>query len=221
MKTLIAIPCMDMVHTGFMKSLLYLQKGEGVDVCFRQNSLIYESRNILSITAIENKYDYVMWFDSDMEFQPDAMQKLMKDINFLTEQGHDVQMITGVYVKRRGIDVPVMYSKLDPPAPGADGKLEKRIDDYIEYPEHSLFPIAGCGFGGVLTKVSLLKEVWDKFGPAFHPYPWAGEDISFCHKVNQLGKDRIWCDSGVQYGHIGMQTFYDKRYVNMRGDNHE
>lgn len=219
MKTLIAVPCMDMVYTDFMKSLLYLRKGEGVDVCFRENSLIYESRNLLSLTAIEKGYDYVMWFDSDMVFIPDTMQKLMNDIAYLEAQGHAPQMITGVYVKRRGTPVPVLYSTLEVPAVNKNGKMEKRITDYIDYPESTLFPVAGCGFGGVLTKTSLLKEVWDKFGPAFNPYPWAGEDISFCYRVNQLGKDRIWCDSGIQYGHVGLKIYCDE--LPAGGEDHE
>ena len=68
MKTLIAIPCMDTIPVGFMQSILYLNKPEGTSVCFRPNSLIYDSRNILSLTAIQEGYDRVLWVDSDMMF---------------------------------------------------------------------------------------------------------------------------------------------------------
>ena len=57
MKTLIAIPCMDTMPTGFVQSLLYLEKGADVSVCFKANSLVYDSRNLLSLSAIEEKFD--------------------------------------------------------------------------------------------------------------------------------------------------------------------
>ena len=97
---------------------------------------------------------------------------------------------------------PVIYEKLDEPQRTPDGHLAKQIVAYSEYPEDDLFPVAGCGFGCVMTSVPLLKAVWDKFGPAFSPYPWAGEDISFCYRVNKLGY-QIYCDSSVICGHVG------------------
>lgn len=206
-RTMIALPCMDTMPVEFVKSLLYLRKGEGTDVCFHDNSLVYDSRNLLSLTAIDNKYDYVMWLDSDMVFKPDTLDILRHDLDTHT----DIGMVTGVYMKRRTPILPVMYSRLEPPKKGDDGRMHKQIDDYVDYPRKQLFPIAGCGFGCVLVRTLLLKEVWDAFGVAFNPFPWAGEDISFCHRVNQLAKHQIWCDSNVQCGHVGKKIFFDER----------
>ena len=64
MKTLIAIPCMDMLPVGFVQSLLYMHKGDNPTVYFKPNSLVYDSRNLLSLYAIENKFDNVLWLDS-------------------------------------------------------------------------------------------------------------------------------------------------------------
>ena len=55
MKTLIAIPCMNMVPVGFVQSILYLKKGEDVSVLMKPDSLIYDSRNLISLTAIETE----------------------------------------------------------------------------------------------------------------------------------------------------------------------
>lgn len=224
MKTLIAIPCMETVPVGFVQSLLYLDKGENVSVMFKQNSLIYDSRNLISLNAIENGYDRVMWLDSDMMFMPNTMRMLSDDLDGKSTMGdesitdfHGCDMVTGVYYKRHGTHDPVLYQILDEPVRRDDGRLEKQITTYKDYPKNSLFRIGGCGFGCCMTSTKLLKEVWDKFGPAFAPYPWAGEDLSFCHRVNQLGYD-IWCDSRVQCGHIG--TFVYTEESMKRGDEH-
>ena len=204
MKTLIAIPCMDTVPVGFAQSLVYLQKGENVSVLFKPNSLVYDSRNLISLTAIENGFDRVMWLDSDMMFQPDTLQILHNDMDNL-----ECDMVTGLYFKRYTPVEPVLYETIKEPIRNDDGKLIKNITPYTNYPRNRIFPVDGCGFGVVLTSVRLLQHVWDTYGPAFTPYPWAGEDISFCHRVNQLGY-QIWCDSNVSCGHIGNYVFTEK-----------
>lgn len=197
MKTLIAVPCMDTMPTGFVQSLLYLEKGNDVAVSFKANSLVYDSRNLLSLSAIEENFDRVMWIDSDMMFTKDAMRMLMEDMDTL-----EADMVTGVYFKRRSPFTPVIFDELDEPGVDDNGKPVAHVHEYADYPHNSVFPVKGCGFGFVLTSTKLLKHVWEEYGPAFSPYPWGGEDISFCHRVNQLGYT-IWCDSNVSCGHIG------------------
>ena len=212
MKTLIAIPCVNTLPVGFVQSLLYLKKGDDVSVLFKPDSLIYDARNLISLTAIENHFDRVLWLDSDMMFQPDMLEILHKDMD-----EHHCHMVTGLYVKRHAPVEPVIYQTLEEPKRTPDGHLAKQIIAYNHYPKHDLFQVAGCGFGCVLTSVQLLKEVWDRFGPAFTPFPWAGEDISFCHRVNQLGYP-IYCDSNVTCGHIGEWVYTEDMLK--RGDDH-
>ena len=201
MKTLIAIPCMDTIPVGFMQSILYLNKPEGTSVCFRPNSLIYDSRNILSLTAIQEGYDRALWVDSDMMFPSNMLIHMHEDMDKF-----GVDMVTGLYVKRHQPVVPVIYDELEEPTISPDNKVEKHIHEFMDFPRNAIFPVRGCGFGCCMTSVKLLKEVWDKFGPAFMPYPWAGEDISFCHRVNLLGHD-IYCDSSISCGHIGTYIY--------------
>lgn len=207
MKTLIAIPCMDTLPVDFVKSLIYMHKGDNPTVYLKPNSLVYDSRNILSLYAIENNYDNVMWLDSDMVFPPDILQRL---------ESHNMHMVTGLYVRRRDPITPVIFKTLTEPIRNADGKLEKNTHPYDDYPKNDFFQVAGCGFGCVLTSTKLLKDVWDHFGPAFTPFPWAGEDLSFCYRVNTLGY-QIHCDSTISCGHIGT-AIYNEDMLN-RGDN--
>ena len=53
MSIMIAIPCMGTTPVQFTESLLNLEKPEGTKVCFKSSSLIYDARNLLSLTAIE------------------------------------------------------------------------------------------------------------------------------------------------------------------------
>lgn len=208
MKTLIAIPCMDTLPVGFVNSLLYMHKGDNPTVYLKPNSLVYDSRNLLSLYAIENQFDNVLWLDSDMIFPLNTLTKL---------EAYNMDMVTGLYVKRHEPVEPVLYEKIEEPTRGKDGKLIANIESYNNYPRDAFFPVAGCGFGCVLTSTKLLKAVWDTYGPAFNPYPWASEDISFCHRVNELGY-QIYCDSSVSCGHIG-QFVYTEQLLK-RGDAH-
>ena len=210
MKTLIAIPCMSTVPWEFSKSMDYLVKGENVSILYKPDSLIYDARNIISLTAIENDFDRVMWFDSDIVFQPDTLQVLHQDMDEL-----GCEMVTGLYFKRHLPTEPVLYERLEEPARTSDGLLAKQITAFTSYPVNDIFKVRGCGFGCVLVSTKLMKAVWNKFGPAFAPYPWASEDLSFCHRVNQLGYD-IYCDSRVSCGHVG--TFIYTEDLVKRGD---
>ena len=73
MRTLIAIPCMDMVHTIFFKSVLGLQREGEVRFSLSCSSLVYDARNKLCAQAVNENYDRILWLDSDMDFQPDLV----------------------------------------------------------------------------------------------------------------------------------------------------
>lgn len=207
MKILIAVPCMDMIPRPFVETILSMDKPEGTDIRFLPNSLVYDARNLLSLQAMEAGYDWVMWLDSDMIVPKDTLPRLLQDA-----EKTGTSMISGLYVQRTYPTTPVIYRRIHPPKADADGHLLKQIDPYMQYPEKELFRIAGCGFGCVLTSVPLLEEVWNTFGPAFNPLPWAGEDVSFCYRVSLLKtweRRNIWCDSSINCGHVGQFVYTD------------
>lgn len=203
MKTLIAIPCMDMIHTAFVQCLMQadLKPLGQVSIRFQKNTLVYDGRNILCIDAISNGYDQVLWLDSDITFPPEMPEKLTNAMK-LTE----ADMATGIYVNRHADPHPILYSRVDPPSVRSDGKPQKNVETYENFPRNSLFYVAGAGFGCVLTKTSLLKDVMDKYGPPFTPLPWASEDISFCYRVGQLGR-KIVAVPQMTLGHIGQHEY--------------
>ena len=200
MKTMIAIPCMDMVHVAFMHSLLYLDKTGETSVVLESGSLIYDSRNKLLQRAIEAEVDRIFWLDSDMEFKPDTMTRLAADL----DEGYD--FVTGLYFKRRPPYSPVIYKEcavhqFD------DGTLWPAAISYDDYPKDQIFEIDACGFGAVMMNVSAAKTLIDKLGKMpFMPVAGFGEDLSFCLRMKDVGIKMV-CDSRVKLGHIGYRTF--------------
>ena len=81
MRTMIAVPCMDMVHTFFFTSMLSMRKPEGTELAVASCSLIYEARHNLAVKAINDGFDRVLWMDSDMNFGPDLMERLEADLD--------------------------------------------------------------------------------------------------------------------------------------------
>ena len=192
MRTLIAVPCMDQVAAPFAQNLAQMQKNGEVYISFLIGSLIYESRNNLAKQAMQAKADYIMWLDSDMTFAPDTMTRLQQHM----ENGLDI--VTGIYFRRRPPFTPTLFKEL------------RRTDDpnvaehanFDDYPQDSLFEIAGCGFGCVMTRVSVLEDVMLNYQDWFGPVCGLGEDLSFCLRARELGY-KLWCDSSIKCGHIG------------------
>ena len=205
-KTLIAIPCFDMVHTDFMESFIKLQKPEGTSFTIVKDTLINEARNIIAANAIKGGFDRVMWFDSDMKFAPDTLIKLSAQM----DKGYDY--ISGLYFTRRPPIKPVLFKGLwwDK----KDGKLDSGAEHYFDYPDGKLIECAGTGFGCVLTSVDLLNLVGKRFGSPFAPLDSMGEDLSFCWRVIQCGI-KMFCDTSVKCGHVGMYEYNEPAYTIM------
>ena len=111
--------------------------------------------------------------------------------------------MTGLYFKRTFPLEPVIYSNL------AEGKSET----YWNYPQDQLFPVAGCGFGGVLMKTEALVDLEE---PPFLPFLHLGEDLSFCVRMGEKGR-KIGCDSRIKMGHMGTIVFSEKLYKHPKG----
>ncbi|MBQ2030679.1 MAG: hypothetical protein II483_00525 [Lachnospiraceae bacterium] len=200
MSILVAVPCMDMVHTDFAFSLACMHHGEGVSFARTKSSLVYDGRNKLANLAINGGFDSVLWLDSDMVFDHDLLYRLSEDL----DAGMD--MVCGLYVTRRDKIHPVIFKEIGYALDDETGAATPINERYSDYPKDSVFQVEACGFGGVMMKTSLLSEVKAKYGLPFSPVLGFGEDISFCLRVKELGT-KIYCDSRVKLGHIGNKTY--------------
>lgn len=205
MKTLIAIPCMDMVQTRFMTALLGIQKVGQVGFAINCSSLVYDARNNLAKQAVDGEFDRVLWLDSDMDFAPDLMVKLSENMD------NGCEMVGGLAFTRKIPSYPVVYEKVGYYHSDETDDVTPAAVSYFEYPKDQLFKCEGIGFGAVMVSVDLIKRVQDKFGLPFSPIMGFGEDLSFCIRAQQLGAD-IWCDSRIKVGHIGTAIFNEQSY---------
>lgn len=207
-KILIAVPCMDQVPAQFANSIATLTSYgiEGVEISLRFNlgSLVYTSRNYLALMAMQDEADLIMWFDSDMVFNPDTLLRLLKDI----DDGAD--FVTGVYYRRTSPFTPTLFSKLDINEEGV------AIWDQIEeVPDKGLFEVAGCGFGCVLMKTDIARDVFKKFGRLFSPIGEVGEDLSFCWRARECGY-KLMCDPDIPLGHVAHTMVTKDFYKNYK-----
>ena len=209
MKTLIALPCMDMVHTIFMKSLIGMDRVGTCGFAFSCSSLIYDARNTLAKQAVTEGYDRVLWLDSDMDFEPDLLKRLSADM----DEGRE--LVTALYFKRKAPVKPVIYKNLGFIQNENDKGITPVAVSYEDYPQDSIFTIAGCGFGGCLVSVDLINRIGDKFGLPFSPIMGFGEDLSFCTRASELGVE-MYCDSRIKMGHVGLGTITEDTYLQMR-----
>lgn len=200
MKTMIAIPCMDTVQTEFAQSLVSLHPVGQIRPAFMSSSLIYKSRTDLSLIALAEKADFVLWLDSDMVFPPSLLVDLMADM-----EGRDI--VSGICHMRRPPYTPVLYEKLRQGLEPAENDSKKLID----YPKDAPFKVEGCGFGCVLMRTSVLQTIVDKYHDVFTPLPGYGEDLSFCIRARGCGFD-IWADPRIQVGHKGSTIITDKTF---------
>lgn len=202
-KTLIAVPCLDMVQADFMKSMVNLQKPPDTYFTTLKNTLIHAARNTIAYNAIESGFDRVMWFDSDMVVPPDALMRLSADI----DSGLDY--VTGLYFSRRVPVKPIVYTELL-----WDGKTNASVANMFNYPD-GITECAASGFGCVLTSVDLLRRVINKHELPFSPFLGLGEDLSFCWRVRDVGA-KMYVDTRVKCGHIGCVEFNEDSYLDSR-----
>ena len=201
MKILIAVPCMDQVPAPFCQSLAMLRKVGDCVLSMQMGSLIYTSRNTLATKAIQTEADYVLWLDSDMVFEPDILERLMKT---LTE--NDLDIVSGLYFRRTAPYSPVLFDKLE--------RKHGEVFEWAEFKEipNQLFEVGGCGFGCVLMKTDPFFDVQSKFGNMFAPIGDTGEDLAFCWRARQCGF-KVWCDPSIICGHVGYMISDEKYYA--------
>lgn len=204
LKYLVAIPCFDTVYTDFMLSMLNLQRPPETYLQVVKSSLIYDARNNIVKEAIKGGYDRVLWFDSDILFEPDTMNKFIKRLD------DGLEFVSGLYFKRQYPTDPVCFKNLTQVQEG--NELITRIDSYKDYPKDQLFEVDAIGFGGVMMTTDLLKRVMNKYGLPFSPQLGLGEDMSFCWRAKQVGA-KLYCDSSIKLKHIGSIAYSEETYL--------
>ena len=207
-KILIAVPCMDHNPIQFTHSLATLTSygipDTKINIWFNSGSLVYTSRNEIAKRALLDEADLVMWFDSDMVFNPDTMIRLLKHI----DDGAD--MVTGIYYRRTPPFTPTIFKTME-----IDEQRQEAVwEEFDELPEEP-FEVASCGFGCVLMRTEVFVAVFGKFGNMFAPIGNVGEDIAFCWRARQCGY-KITADPSIVLGHVGQTIITPDFYRNYK-----
>lgn len=198
MKTLIAIPCMDVIEADFVESLLNLRPVGEVEIKLLKASLVYDARNQITRYALEKGgYDFILWLDSDMTFEPDLMEKLMADIEG-EEDGEKKMAVTGLCFGRRPPFKPCIYNHLEVQTNGQT--VLPVCKNWFDYPRDQVFEIEACGFACLLMRMDML-EAMGIYGVPFFPVGGLGEDLTFCWRAKKLDM-KFHCDSRLKIGHI-------------------
>lgn len=206
-KILIAVPMLSEVKAEFLVSLMGLQTTKNTEMSVKINTLVYSARNHLAYKALDEKFDYILWLDSDMTFKPDTLLKLLAD----AETGKDY--VSGLCFMRSIPTLPVISKKITWERNEETRIITHGSETYKDYPQNQVFEIAGSGLACCLMKTQLIAEIAESFGVSpFQPMPMLSEDYSFCWRMGKLGK-KMWCDSSVKCGHIGSYCFTEETYL--------
>jgi cellulose synthase/poly-beta-1,6-N-acetylglucosamine synthase-like glycosyltransferase len=201
MRVAICIPARGQmeVTTAFdlaiMSAYMTSKKQIDLSVFTSQGTLIFDQRNSLVRTAVDEKCDYILFIDADMRFPKTTLERLL---------AHKKDII--------GVNA---TTRMMPPKPTArniqineDGSV-----DWLEVfsnKEKGIGKVDAIGCGVMLIKTSCLKNI---------PQPYfyfeqllkgklLGEDIYFCIKAKDAGID-TWVDHdlSMEIGHVGSYTY--------------
>ena len=208
-KILIAVPMLKTVVADFTTSLIgAMQNTDGVPCLYAPvvDTLVWNARNKLMITAMEKGCDYIMWFDSDMTFENDTILKMIRHM----EEGYD--FVSGLYFSRVAPVRPVISKELIWERK-ENGDVLNNANLYWNYPKDEVFEIAASGFGCVMMKTEIILKAAEYFNESpFNPLPQMGEDYSCCWRLSQMGV-KMYCDSSIKCGHVGYFTYTEDTYL--------
>jgi cellulose synthase/poly-beta-1,6-N-acetylglucosamine synthase-like glycosyltransferase len=171
------------------------KKNIDLNVYTSQGTLIFDQRNSLVRTAVQEKCDYILFIDADMRFPKTTLERLL---------AHKKDII--------GVNA---TTRMMPPKPTArniqineDGSVDWL--EVLSNKEKGIGKVDAIGCGVMLIKTSCLKNI---------PQPYfyfeqllkgklLGEDIYFCIKAKDAGID-TWVDHdlSMEIGHVGSYTY--------------
>lgn len=184
MKGIIGIP-----HTGdlpieFVKSLLVLDRPAGTDLYDVPNSTIDKARNLLVSKMLNEGYEWILFIDSDMTFDPDTLTHMLS---------LNKPVVTAMCFKRVEPYTPCFYSEVNATDTGVT-LTPYEIDDIPAEP----FQVEACGAACLLIRREVFETLkW----PWFFMPPFYGEDIYFCSQLKKAGIP-IWVDPAPLIGHL-------------------
>lgn len=154
-----------------------------------------------------------LWFvDSDIMLNEDTLEKLME-----VADEKERPVVGANYFMNLGVNTvtPSMFYRKRFP----DGSVKMAPVWQVgeDWPQDKLIKCDGMGMGCTLIYRGVLIEMLEKYG---HPEPWFaqeyidnavhGEDLTFCHRVKELGYP-LYVHTGIEVGHVKMMLLDPKQ----------
>lgn len=198
-KLFIATPCTTSFPYQYVdsivKTLLVLYDKYALGIGLYESPLVYDNRNKLFRKAYDDGVDYILFVDSDMDWNPEAIEKLV---------AFDKDVVCGLCFSRKPL---IKNAHI----PNILFKMDGRYRAYNNIPNEPL-RVDAAGMAFVLIKKNVIKTVTEKYPHPFNPIyegeRLLGEDVSFCERLNESGFE-IWCDPTCRIGHL-VQTSLGK-----------
>ena len=164
-----------------------IQASKKYDIVHTQGPYIYENRNNL-LDMAKYKNESILMIDSDIVFTLNQVECIERHLE-------NVPAVTGVYVFGIG-ELPMLF--------------KKNVGYELTSIPETFSPIDACGGGFLGFSKELVQKLPNKaFNAVFENGTPYGEDISVCHRINELGF-KIYCDPELVVGHIRQNVMYPK-----------
>jgi hypothetical protein len=185
-KVLLAVPCFDHVYSDFCFALARMaalpRDSFKLELMDCRTSDIVGARNMAVETALNRGSTHLLFIDSDMEFPPDVVSRLL---------GHGKAIVGGSYVRR---STPFeMLGELSEPF-----TVSKPLIEAIALP-------TGCL---LINTMALKKLPWPWFRFEYENETRIGEDIYFSREARKAGL-KLWLDTKLttELKHIGIKKY--------------
>jgi hypothetical protein len=153
------------------------------------------ARETLAEKAVAHGMDLCFMVDDDMLGDPDTFFQLADNV-----VNGPADICGALAFTRYPPHPPVLYRCVK----GFD-PVERReyfVNRFVaRYPKDALVEVDAVGFGAAVFKVALLDKMKR---PWFMSTCGSGEDILFCYKARQEAGARVFSDTRVKLGHIGL-----------------
>ena len=196
-RIVIGIPHTGLLNTDVVQSLLninnYMEKYL-INIQMLKSSILYISREYLTMSALEAGVEYLMFLDSDQTISQEGIEKLA---NYL-DNGEDIA--TTLIFRKDPPYHPCVFShqELLPNSQVSLTFYDLEMQDLTKP-----FYVESSGFGCIMMKTEIFKKMPQ---PWFLPAPYTGEDITFMYKARQMGY-KVLCDPTIEVGHIGTKNY--------------
>jgi GT2 family glycosyltransferase len=146
-------------------------------------------------------YDYLMWIDSDMVFQPEQFFKLID---------HDKDVVSGMYKMSDNKNYATVEN-MDEDFFEQWSYYQFLQDNDIKKKNGKLFKADYTGMGWMLVKYGVIEKMKYPYfyprktthKPGWEEFVW--DDVEFCLRVREAGFD-VWVDPNIIPGHEKMMV---------------